>query len=134
MSPSISDLYSNILSLSEQIDSLSPNDAGRKKLEDERDRMRSVAATIAAAGRHPKSVENEIETIERRLEQIDALLITEGYTEKRSGRNLQDPGAYSSTINRLLTDQHADEVASLTERLKRLRSSSPADDDERDAT
>ena len=121
MADSIDDIYTTITSLSEQIARTRANDPHRKRLESERERMRFQAATLATEGRHPKSVELEIEAIEQRLEEIDALLIKEGYMERRSGKNIQDPGAYSSTINHLLTQQHAQEVERLTEQLGRLR-------------
>lgn len=121
MTRSIDDIYSTIVSLSAQINSLPTGGPERARLELERDRVRSQAAHLSAEGRHPKSVELEIEAIEQRLAQIDAQLITEGYSEKRSGKNLQDPGAYSVTINRLLNEHHADEVKTLTEQLERLR-------------
>jgi hypothetical protein len=123
MARTIDDIYTALVSLSDQIASLSPTDPKRTQLEKERAQWRIEAASLATAGRHPRSVELEIEAIEQRLDQIDALLITEGYAEKRGGKNLQDPSAYSGTINRLLAEQHADEVESLTKRLKELRHS-----------
>ena len=123
MQRSINDIYTTIVTLSEQIDGLPPADPLRQRLERERDDLRSEAATYAIDGRHPRSVKLEIEAIEQRLSEIRSLLITEGYAEKRSGRNIQDPGAYSATINRILNEQHADEVRTLTEQLERLRPS-----------
>jgi Mg2+ and Co2+ transporter CorA len=121
MADSIDDIYTTILFLSDQIAKTPANDTQRKRLERKRERLRSQAAALATKGRHPRSVELEIEAIERRLEEIDALLIKEGYMERRSGKNIQDPGAYSSTINHLLTKQHAQEVEHLTEKLGHLR-------------
>jgi hypothetical protein len=130
MARSIDDIYTAIMSLSQEMANLSPDDPEHKRLEQERERVRSEAAAIAIKGRHPKSVELEIEAIEQRLEHIDALPITEGYMEKRAGKNIQDPGAYSATINRLLEEQHADEVERLTTQLELLRG--PPDDDAQD--
>jgi len=121
MARTIDDIYTALVSLSQQIENLSSTDPKRTQLETERDQLRNEAASLATSGRHPRSIELEIEAIEQRLDQIDALLITEGYAEKRGGRNLQDPSAYSGTINRLLSEQHADEVKSLTRRLEELR-------------
>lgn len=129
MADSIDDIYTTIISLSNQLAEMPSDDPRRKQLENERNRLRTQAATIATDGRHPRSVELEIEAIERRLEEIEALLIKEGYMERRSGRNIQDPGAYSSTINRRLTQQHAHEVERLTEQLGRLRRSVADDAD-----
>ncbi|MEN8238474.1 MAG: hypothetical protein ABFR53_04640 [Actinomycetota bacterium] len=124
MTRSIDDIYTRIVSLSEQIANLPSDDPRRTRLEHDREQMRSQAAAIATRGRHPRSVELEIEAIELRLSQIESLLIKEGYMEKRAGKNIQDPGAYSVSINRLLTEQHAEEVKSLTEQLARLRTTS----------
>ena len=121
MARTIDDIYTALVSLSDQIENLSSSDPKRTQLEAERDQLRIEAASLTTVGRHPRSIELEIEAIEQRLDQIDALLITEGYSEKRGGKNLQDPSAYSGTINRLLTEQHADEVKSLTIRLEELR-------------
>jgi hypothetical protein len=121
MARTIDDIYTALVSLSDQIKNLSSKDPKRTQLETERDQLRIEAASLANLGRHPRSVELEIEAIEQRLDQIHALLITEGYAEKRGGKNLQDPSAYSGTINRLLTEQHADEVKILTIRLEELR-------------
>jgi hypothetical protein len=126
MARTIDDIYTALLSLSDQIESLSSTDPKRTQLEAQRDQLRIEAASLAISGRHPRSIELEIEAIEQRLGRIDALLITEGYTEKRGGKNLQDPSAYSGAINRLLAEQHADEVKSLTKRLQELR---PSDGD-----
>jgi hypothetical protein len=129
MTRSIDDIYSGIVSLSDQIAKLPVGDPQRTRLEHERELMRSQAAAIAARGRHPTSVALEIEAIEHRLGHIAALQITEGYAERRGGKNLQDPGAYSANINRLLTEQHAAEVTQLTEQLERLRSATDGDGD-----
>ena len=128
MTRSIDDIYTTIVSLSAQIAALPTDGPERTRLEVERDSMRSQAAHLSAEGRHPKSIELEIEAIEQRLAQIGAQLITEGYSERRSGKNLQDPGAYSITINRLLNEQHADEVKNLTEQLARLKPPRDAED------
>jgi septal ring factor EnvC (AmiA/AmiB activator) len=127
MTRSIDDIYTAIVSLSEEIANLPPDDPRRRRLEQEREQIRSEAAAVAIKGRHPRSVELEIEAIEQRLGQIDALLITEGYMEKRAGKNIQDPGAYSIMINRLLEGQHADEVEKLTAQLALLRQSDDTD-------
>ncbi|NHZ71358.1 MAG: hypothetical protein GWP18_06915 [Proteobacteria bacterium] len=132
MPDSIDDLYARILRISSDLHSLPDDHPNRTKLVMERDALRIEAATIAASGRHPVSVEREIESIKKRLEEIDRLQITEGYSERRGGKNLQDPGAYSATINRLLSEQHASEIAHLTERLtylEHLQGVVPADDD-----
>lgn len=128
MTHSIDDIYTTIISLSSQIANLPPTDPKRKRLEHEREAVRSRAAALATEGRHPRSVELEIEVIEARLDEINAALIKEGYMERRAGRNIQDPGAYSSTINHLLRSHHAEEVRNLTEQLERLRPPSPSDD------
>jgi len=117
MSETIDELYTQILRASQALDRLGHDDPDRKRLEAERDRLRDAAADIAAAGRHPISIEREIESMQKRLEEIDSMRITQGHQERRGGKNLQDPSAYSSTINRLLKEHHVEEVAYLTDRI-----------------
>ena len=66
--------------------------------------------------------------IENRLTEIKNLAITEGYQERRGGKNLQDPSAYSANINKLLIEHHAAEVDALTSQLERLRSYGESED------
>jgi len=130
MARSIDDIYTTIIFLSERIANMSPDDPARARLEREREEVRSRAAAIASKGRHPKSVELQVEAIKQRLEEIDALLIKEGYMERHIGKAVQDPSAYSTNINRLLTQRHAEEVRSLTEQLERLRPSDNSQGDD----
>ncbi len=133
MTRSIDDIYATTLSLSQQMARLPADSPERARLEQQRNDLRAQAALLSVQGRHPESVAREIEAIEERLRELDAMLITEGYAERRGGKNIQDPGAYSATINRLLSDQHLDEVNKLTEQLARLRlQHDPAHGDEPD--
>jgi hypothetical protein len=118
----IDDLFAQITRISTAIQDLPDGDPERRRLELERDRMRLEATKLADAGRHPESVRLEMLAIEARLDEIERMKITAGYQERRGGKNLQDPGAYSATINRMLEAQYEDEVAELTRRLERLRS------------
>ncbi len=118
----IDNLFTRISSLSSRISTLDERDPVRVQLERDRERLRREAKRIADSGRHPESVRLEIQAAEERLAEIERMKITEGYQEKRGGKNIQDPGAYSATINRLLSEHHAEEVAHLEERLTHLRS------------
>ena len=118
----IDDLFTQITVLSTRIAALDESDPTRASLGRERALLRDRAVSIADAGRHPVSVRLEIESIEDRLAQIERMKITEGYQQKRGGKNIQDPGAYSANINRLLSKQHEEEIEQLTARLARLRS------------
>lgn len=132
MSETIDELYTQIVSTSRDIDRLPTDHPDRKRLQAERDRLRAAAAAIASAGRHPLSIEREIESLKDRLQEIESMQITEGYQERRGGKNLQDPSAYSSTINRLLEEHHLDEVSYLTDRIAYL-TSEYSDDDSKDS-
>ena len=122
MPSSIDDLFKRISMLSTSIANLAEGDPERRRLERDRDRLRIEATKMAHTGRHPESVRLEIQAIENRLAEIERMKITEGYQERRGGKNIQDPGAYSAGINQTLDEQHAEEVAGLTDRLDRLRS------------
>lgn len=128
MQSPIDDLFSEITRLSAAIADLLEDDPERRHLELERQALRDEAEALAVIGRHPVSVEREIEAIESRLQEIRAKSITQGYQERRSGKNIQDPSAYSANINRMLDEHHAHEVGKLTARLERLRAGSPSPD------
>lgn len=127
MPRSIDDLLAKIKALSGSIERLSPEDPQRRRLMNQRDSLRQTASEIALQGRHPQSVEREIESIEKRLTEIKNLAIKEGYQERRGGKNIQDPSAYSANINKLLIEHHAAEVDALTDQLERLRSHEESD-------
>lgn len=128
MPKTIDEIYTQIVSASQDIDRLPIDHPDQERLQAERGRLREAAAAIASTGRHPLSIEREIESLQDRLEEIKSMRITEGYQERRGGKNLQDPSAYSSTINRLLEEHHLDEVSYLTDRIAYLTSDSPGDD------
>lgn len=55
-----------------------------------------------------------------RLEEIDALFVSKGYSEKHLTKGFSDPGAYSANINRKLADDHAAEIVDIKQRLAAL--------------
>lgn len=126
-SPEINELFERVAAIANRLSQLSADDPRRTALETEREALRNRVDRLSMTGRHPTSVEREIAAIEARLDEISAMTITEGYQERRGGRNLQDPSAYSANINKLLTAQHAEEVDELTRRLDRLRGGSGDD-------
>ena len=68
------------------------------------------------------SIDTEIAMLEARLDEINEMLIAKGYNEKHLGRTIQDPGAYSRTINYMIATEHAEEVTAIDARLSELRS------------
>lgn len=118
-------LVGEIHSLSNRIDGLPEDDPTRRALIDERTALRGRAADMRDELRHPVSVLAEIAMLEDRLDAIDALKISEGYNEKYLNHTVQDPGAYSHAINRLLDEQHAAEIDEITHRLTHLRTLVP---------
>ena len=98
-----------------------PDPVRRAALIAERDELRAAAMAAADDRRHPTSVEREIDMLEARLGEIEAMAIDKGYSEKHLGRTIQDPGAYRHAINRLLEDHHRTEVEAIERRLARLR-------------
>jgi hypothetical protein len=127
----VDSLVDSIARLSREIEQLDEHDARRRELVAERDRLRDEASAVAEGMRHPVSVANEIAMLEDRLATIEGLKISKGYNEKHLNHTVQDPGAYSHTINRMLDEEHEAEVLTITERLARLRSI--ADDGPEDA-
>jgi hypothetical protein len=121
MADNVDDLFTQIRSLAEQLDRLTPSDPNRSRLEAERDQLRRRAATVADSGRHPQALERQIEALEARQSEIEALFIKKGYSERSTTKKIQDPGAYSHNINMLLHKEYDPELASIAEQLKRLR-------------
>lgn len=125
MNRSIDELLDEIRRLSASIAAPTTSPGERTRLEARRTRLRDEAAAISAGLRHPDSVRNEIELIERRLDELEAMLISAGYSEKHLHRTVQDPGAYRYAINRKIEDNHVAEITELRARLEYLRENSP---------
>lgn len=122
MTSSIDDLLEEITAISAQIDGLAPGSRVSEELIAQRTKLRLRARDMADALRHPESVRTEIEMLEGRRSEIAGMAITKGFSEKRLGRTVQDPGAYSHDINRRIEAEHAAEVGEINERLEHLRS------------
>lgn len=127
MTRTTDELLDEIRRLGDAIAAMPDDDPDLTRLKAERDDLRAEAARRADALRHPQSIRTEIDGIERRLAEIANHRIRAGYSEKHLGATVQDPGAYRVAINRRLDENHADEVAELTDRLARLRTLVPGD-------
>ena len=121
MTDTIDQLLERINRLSASLAADGLTDAERSRLERERDGLRARARELADQRRHPASIEAEITMLEQRLAEIDGFLITKGHSEKYLSRTIQDPSAYSTNINAMLSAQHEDEVSEIRDRLERLR-------------
>lgn len=125
---SADDIFAEAMELSRQISELSESDPRYKELESRRATLRSRANSIAIETRHPVSVNNEIEMLVARWDEIDSTLIGKGYAEKHLTKGFSDPGAYSAGINALIAEDHASEIEYIKERLVELRSIQTAKD------
>jgi hypothetical protein len=121
MADDIDDLFTQIQSLAELVESLPPKDPNRVRLEADRNQLRRRAALIADEGRHPQSVALQIEALERRRSEIESMFIKKGYSERSTMKKIQDPGAYSHTINNLLRAEYGSELTTIENQLVRLR-------------
>lgn len=128
MADIVDDIFAQIRSLAEQLDRLPPTDPNRARLEADRDQLRQRASVLADSGRHPSSVERQIEALESRQAEIEQMFIKQGYSERSTTKKIQDPSAYSRNINRLLHDEYGAELSSIKEQLDRLRRISFSDD------
>lgn len=117
----IDDLLSRIRELSERLAVIDGDNREHAALTAEREQLRTEARRIADAVRHPLSIETEITSLQTRLDEIDAELVTKGYAEKHLTKGFSDPGAYSATINRKLREHHADEIRRIRRRILALR-------------
>ena len=123
MNETIDDLLAEIRKVRNELgnESLTAKDRGR--LETRRDELRDRAKQLSLAGRHPQSIELQIESLERRQREIESLFIKKGWSEKRLGRTIQDLGAYSHNINKELAVKYGPELADIEEQLELLRNS-----------
>ena len=126
----IDELLTEILSISTQLRSLEPDSAEAIRLDERKEELRDLAKQTADAGRHPESVATQIESLEQRLAQINGMLITQGFAERRQGKVIQDPGAYSHNINKAIEADHAAEVDSINKQLARLKAIGATDQPE----
>lgn len=122
MNDNIDDLLAEIRTLAHQLEDGSLTAKDRARLERRRDELRDRARDLSLSGRHPQSVELQIESLEKRKAEIEALFIKKGWSEKRLGRTIQDPSAYSHNINKQLTEKYGPELADIDEQLELLRS------------
>jgi hypothetical protein len=129
MNPTVDDIFREANALSLELGQMDDADPKRESLLRRRNRLRARAQTLADAKRHPVSVENEIAMLEARLEEVDALFITKGYSEKHLTKGFSDPGAYSANINRMLDSEHQAEIADIEQRLDDLRKIKPPDEE-----
>ena len=118
----IDNILKQATALSAELAMLPDDDPNRPRLEQRQAQLRAQAHELALERRHPVSIEHEIAMLEQRLDDISAMLITKGYNEKHLGNTIQDPGAYSNVINRLIATEHADEVREIDAKLSALRS------------
>lgn len=128
MTPTIDDIFRQAHALSVELDQMEEGDPNREAVLRKQSRLRTKAQTLANTRRHPASVENEMAMLVARLDEIDALFITKGYSEKHLKKGFSDPGAYSATINDRLEVQHAAEINEIQERLAELRRINPPND------
>ncbi|MCB1245852.1 MAG: hypothetical protein KDB69_01140 [Acidimicrobiia bacterium] len=128
MTDPVDTILAEVIDLSKQLadESLTPGE--RTTIEERRDQLRETARLVSLEGRHPASVELQIEALERRRNVITAEFIKQGYSEKHIGKRIQDPGAYSAGINRRLEELHAAELADIDRQLELLRSYVPRPD------
>jgi len=125
---SIDDLLEELVFLSDRLgrDDLTPDE--RTRLEDRRSYLRGVARRADDASRSRAVLENELGALRRRLAEIDDRPIGKGWSEKTNTRWLNDPGAYSSQINRMISDQDRDERARIVERIGEIESALTGND------
>lgn len=114
-------ILTSILEISTRLEALAEDDPRRVELERERADLRRQAANISDTLRHPDSVTAEIEMLERRRAEIEAMAIGKGWSEKRLHNTIQDPSAYSQGINRRLAENHTEELEEIDARLAHLK-------------
>ncbi len=113
----VDELLAEIVELTSAIDASVPDSPERKRLERRRESLRDLARAASDNARSDADLRNELGTLLRRLSEIDDRPIDKGWTEKTNYRWFNDPGAYSSQINRKITEQDEDERAAVVKRI-----------------
>ncbi len=116
----IDELLTEIVKLTAGIEAADPGSTERERLEERRDSLRTLARTARDNARSDADLENELGTLLRRLAHIDDRPIDKGWTEKTNYRWFNDPGAYSSQINRKINEQDEDERADIVKRIAEI--------------
>ena len=125
MANTIDELLADIRSLTRRLESADLTAKERDRLRTDKAELQSRARSISASGRHPDSVKRQIETLQARRRAINDLFIKPGYAEKRGGKNIQDPAAYSHTINATLREKYQVELDDIDRQLAALQSQNP---------
>ncbi|MEN8234631.1 MAG: hypothetical protein ABFR89_06875 [Actinomycetota bacterium] len=117
---SVDEALSTIRTLSDEIESLPPDDRRRATLEHRRDQLRAAARAATDASRSEVSLQHELAGLQQRLARIDERPIGKGWAEKGHYRWVNDPGAYANQINEKLNEQDALERATIIARILEL--------------
>ena len=125
---SIDDLLAELVDVSDRLAGDDLTTGERTRLENRRTVLRDVARRADDASRSRPVLENELGALRRRLAEIDDRPIGKGWSEKTNTRWLNDPGAYSSQINRMISDQDRDERARIVERIGEIESALTGND------
>lgn len=116
----VDEALSMIVSLSNEIDALPPDDRRRAPLEHRRDQLRAATREAADASRSETALRHELDGLFSRLAEIDGRPIGKGWAEKGHYRWVNDPSAYAGQINAMLDEQDAAERAKIISRIKEL--------------
>lgn len=117
----VDDLLAEIIEITARINETEPGTEQREHLEARREALRSAARLAGDRARPDAGLLNELGTLNRRLAEIDARPIGKSFMEKTSHRWFNDPGAYSSQINRMIDGQDEDEREALIERIQEIK-------------
>ncbi len=115
----IDDLFRRIVALTEELNAAT-SASDEQRLSAEIDELKRRAAAAADLGRHPESLRRELDAARRRIEEIDALLIDESWSERHKRLWINDPSTYSADINRRLRAEYGDEREALVERIGQI--------------
>jgi len=115
------DLLAEITRLARELQDPDLTAKERQRLETRKADAQERARQLSLAGRHPRSVEAQLETLAARRAEIMDEFIKPGYSEKRGGKLIQDPGAYSHNINKLLQEKAKQELDEIDAQLALLK-------------
>ncbi len=119
MSPTVDEALAELRSIAARLDSLTDDDPRRADLEARREELRVAAQRAADEARNPVGLRRELETLERRLVELDREQIKPAWVEGR--RWINDASAYARHLNKRIARSSEQDRAAIEARIAQLR-------------
>lgn len=118
------------MDINRSLEQLPGDDPSRRKLESRKEELQTAARLAADRSRDPAALALELTQLRSRLSDLDDRPIGKGWSEKGNYRWVNDPGAYSNVINRMIAEGDGPDRESVEQRIGELEAvlqDSPSD-------